>query len=97
MGAVSDITGKKQVQDTLEQSLSLLQATLEATDEGILAVNLDGRIMDWNRNFLEMWHIPEKIIGNRDNNLLKLYVMDQLQEFPELLEAGGQTVYPIGK
>jgi PAS domain S-box-containing protein len=80
MGAVSDITEKKQAQDFLEESLSLLKATLESTADGILAIKLDGRIMGWNSKFLEMWHIPEDIIANRDSDRVKIYIMDQLQD-----------------
>ncbi|MEP6485824.1 response regulator [Microcoleus vaginatus GB2-A3] len=43
--------------DTREhkQSLSILQAVLKSTDAGILAVDRNGNICNYNQKFLEMW------------------------------------------
>ncbi len=84
VGAVRDITEKKQAQDALSESLSLYQATLESTADGILAVNLEGRIVSWNRKFTDMWRLPENVIDSRDNDRVLTYVLDQLQD-PEAL------------
>jgi signal transduction histidine kinase/ActR/RegA family two-component response regulator len=37
---------------------SLLQAQFDATQEGILVVSPKGKIVSWNRRFLEIWQIP---------------------------------------
>ncbi|MEG4091815.1 response regulator [Microcoleus sp. Pol12B4] len=38
-----------------KQSLSILQAVLKSTDAGILAVDKNGNICNYNQKFLEMW------------------------------------------
>jgi PAS domain S-box-containing protein len=38
-----------------KQSLSMLQAVLESTDVGILAVDSNGNICNYNQKFVEMW------------------------------------------
>ncbi|MEG4211567.1 response regulator [Microcoleus sp. S13_B4] len=38
-----------------KQSLSILQAVLKSTDAGILAVDINGNICNYNQKFLEMW------------------------------------------
>ncbi|MEG4226396.1 response regulator [Microcoleus sp. N9_B2] len=38
-----------------KQSLSMLQAVLESTDAGILAVDRNGNICNYNQKFVEMW------------------------------------------
>ncbi|MGB7890380.1 MAG: response regulator [Microcoleus sp.] len=38
-----------------KQSLSILQAVLKSTDAGILAVDRNGNICDYNQKFIEMW------------------------------------------
>ena len=43
------------------QSISILRATLESTADGILAVDLDGRVVECNDQFLRMWHFPTEI------------------------------------
>jgi len=57
--AARDITSRKLVEEDLEKSVSLLTATLESTADGIVAIDRDGKITNWNRKFLEMWRIPE--------------------------------------
>ncbi|MFC3689653.1 EAL domain-containing protein [Aquipuribacter hungaricus] len=44
--------------DPLAESLSLLAATLESTGDGILVVDLAGRVVGRNSTFERMWHIP---------------------------------------
>jgi len=48
-----------------------LRATLEATADGILVVNSDGKIAAWNGKFAEMWGVPESLLqsGNGGNLL----------------------------
>ena len=43
---------------------SVLAATLEATADGILVVDADGRIVSSNGRFAEMWRIPPGIVGS---------------------------------
>ncbi|MCC6808574.1 MAG: EAL domain-containing protein, partial [Deltaproteobacteria bacterium] len=42
----------------LEKSLSLLKATLESTNDGIVVVSRDGRILSHNQRFLDLWRLP---------------------------------------
>lgn len=59
IGVTEDITPRKQTELALETSLSLLRATLDATTDGILALDNDGRISLFNTRFVELWRIPE--------------------------------------
>ncbi|MEG3924124.1 MULTISPECIES: response regulator [unclassified Microcoleus] len=38
-----------------KQSLSILQAVLKSTDAGILAVDINGNVCNYNQKFLELW------------------------------------------
>jgi diguanylate cyclase (GGDEF)-like protein/PAS domain S-box-containing protein len=78
---------KKQIAvktQSLQSSLSLVKATLESSGEGILVVNNDGEIIDYNQKFLDMWKIPEDKL--RHLQLLEVLstVKDQLKEPAEL-------------
>lgn len=75
-----DITERKQAEDKLKNTLSLLSATLESTADGLLVVNQDGKIESFNRKFLEMWRIPGSIISSRDDNEAIAFVLDQLKD-----------------
>jgi PAS domain S-box-containing protein len=78
-----DVTPRRAPQVSVEEqekSLSLLRATLEATSDGILVVDEDGRIVSYNRRFVEMWRIPESIVASRDDNDALNFVLDQLKD-----------------
>ena len=60
-----DITERKLAEEVLKSSLSLLNASLESTADGILIVNNNGNITKWNRKFAEMWQLPEKILSSK--------------------------------
>jgi PAS domain-containing protein len=42
-----------------EEAISLLNSTLNSIIEGILVVDLNGKIIFFNKKFLELWNIPE--------------------------------------
>jgi PAS domain S-box-containing protein len=50
----------------LASSLSLLNATFEATTDGIVAVNLSGKIVSYNKKFAEIWQFPTGMLDRRD-------------------------------
>jgi two-component system cell cycle sensor histidine kinase/response regulator CckA len=70
----------------LQQSLSLLNSTLESTADGILVISNDGRINGCNQKFLEMWHIPRMaVVGLRDEDLLAVAI-PQIEDERAFLE-----------
>src|SRR5947207_3508989 len=42
---------------------SVLKATLESTADGILVVDLDGKIVSYNRRFEEIWSLPRAFVA----------------------------------
>jgi two-component system, sensor histidine kinase and response regulator len=64
----------------LERSAAILRATIEATSDGILVVDEDGRIVSYNRRFVEMWDIPEDVVLSRDHSVALAFVLDQLKD-----------------
>lgn len=80
-----EIKDRKQFENELEKSLSLLRATLESTGDGILVVNNDGKILDINKKFLDMWDIPQSVIESHDDNKALSYVLKMLKDPDEFL------------
>ncbi len=71
---------RKRAETDLAQSLSLLRATLESTANGILVVDLEGRIVSFNRRFATMWRLPESVLAARDDQQALACVLDQLRD-----------------
>lgn len=57
--AVRDITPRQRIEQALRRSNSLLRATLEATVDGILAVDINGNAVEWNERFALLWRLPD--------------------------------------
>lgn len=59
-----EIAETTRLQKELEKSLSLQKATLEATTDGILVLDSEGKIADFNQKLLQIWRIPETLIAS---------------------------------
>lgn len=66
--------------EELAKTLSLTQATLEATADGIIALDLEEKVVKWNKKIGEMWNIPESILISPDSNSVLSYFLEQLKE-----------------
>ena len=64
----------------LKKTLSLLNATIESTRDGILVVDLTGKIISFNKKFADIWHIPSHILDSLDDSAVLGFVSDQLQD-----------------
>jgi diguanylate cyclase (GGDEF)-like protein/PAS domain S-box-containing protein len=64
---LSDRTAQREAEDHHEQGLAELQATLEATADGIFVTDLAGRIRAFNRRFAEIWGIPPDLLAARQD------------------------------
>ncbi len=82
--AAHNITENKRAEEELERSLSLLQATLDSTADGILVVDGAGKIIGFNQKLKEMWRIPSSIIESKDDKKIMKYIRNQVMN-PELL------------
>lgn len=80
-----DVTERRSTEQELEQSFSLLQATLESTADGILAVDTAGKMVIWNHRFVELWQVPESIMRSREDQQFVAFALEQLQEPEEFL------------
>ena len=61
-------------------ALSLLEATLESTADGILVVSTDGKITRFNQQFVRMWRIPTEIAESGDDERALEFAVEQLKD-----------------
>ena len=81
-----DITDRKLAEQELQKTVSLLRATLESTADGILVVDQEGRIENFNKPFAAMWRIPTPVLEARNDDLALEFVLEQLKEPEAFLE-----------
>jgi two-component system, cell cycle sensor histidine kinase and response regulator CckA len=75
-----DLTESRRVALESRRTLSLLQATLESTADGLLVVDATGKITAYNRKFAQMWRIPDSVLEAGDDEQALRYVLDQLRD-----------------
>jgi diguanylate cyclase (GGDEF)-like protein/PAS domain S-box-containing protein len=63
---ITDISRRSQAEREREETSAVLAATLESVADGIVTSNADGIPELWNRQFAEMWNIPEEIDRSKD-------------------------------
>jgi len=81
-----DITDRHQAEQEAARSLSMLQATFDSTDAGILALDRNGRVCHFNQKFVEMWEIPDLMLIPAHNHSTLAFVLRQLKNPPRFLK-----------
>ncbi|HED36780.1 MAG TPA: PAS domain-containing sensor histidine kinase, partial [Ignavibacteria bacterium] len=70
MGSFIDVTGQKANIEKIKTTISLLNATLESTTDGILVTDRKGNIVNYNQNFLKLWismYKLDEILNNKSS------------------------------
>jgi PAS domain S-box-containing protein len=78
-GVLLDVSEWREAGERSRESASLLAATLEATADGILVVDLEGHIVAFNDRFRQMWRIPKEVLDTRDDDRAIEHVLEQLR------------------
>ena len=74
----TDITARKQAELNSENSLAIVEATLEATDNGIVVLNEFNKAIHYNQRFLDLWHFSQEQVLFGDVNSMLDAVLGQL-------------------
>ncbi|RKH60304.1 sensor histidine kinase [Corallococcus llansteffanensis] len=91
-GIMVDVTAQHGVQERLERTVSLLEASFESTADGLLVVDSDGRITACNRRFQQIWGIPDALVDTHLDEPMLQAVRERLAD-PELFSARVQELY----
>ena len=82
-----EVQARRQAESRLENTISLLNATLDSTADGILVISKDGKVSSCNRKFIEMWGLRcESSLDNTNDQSLLTKVANQLIAPDEFLE-----------
>jgi diguanylate cyclase (GGDEF)-like protein/PAS domain S-box-containing protein len=73
-----DVSDRVRSEQELRAANSVLAATLESTTDGILVVDLEGRIVTFNRRLAQMWQVPVELLDQAESSRVMAAVLDQL-------------------
>lgn len=84
--ALEEVIRQRNISDsTLKKTLSLLNASLESTADGIIVIDQVGRITGYNQNFMNMWDIPRDLLESGENYAVTRHVLPELKNPEEFL------------
>src|SRR4051812_20976690 len=69
----------------LRTSVAILRAQQEATLDGILVIDMAGRVLSYNRRFLEIWGIPPDVVAGADDNELLGYAAERVANWDDFI------------
>lgn len=76
---------KADLETEQEKLLSLLEATLDVSSDGIAITDMDGDFRQYNQQFIDMWGLPEHIVATEDADEAVEYVKDRVKN-PDAFE-----------
>src|ERR1035438_10341028 len=85
-GAASDVTERKQAEESLLFKTALLEAQTETTIDGILAVDESDHIVLANKQFGLNFGIPDELLNTRDNLIVLKHVTDKVEDPDAFIE-----------
>ena len=93
VSAFIDITDRRQAEDTVlsekkkaEETLSLLNAALDSTAEGIYVVDLARKITSYNQNFIALWNMNRSVLMSGDDRNVSAFLQEQVKNPQEFLD-----------
>lgn len=91
-----DISAGRRTEQERDTLLAELRSTLEATADGILVIDLQGRIRAFNRPFAALWSLPQTALAGRDDQAvfdwMRLCVLQPEAYQQRLDEINGQLL-----
>ncbi|MEQ8228280.1 MAG: PAS-domain containing protein [Rhodospirillales bacterium] len=80
-GVGRDLTRDNAAETALKENVSVLQATLDATADGILVADLERRaVQAVNQQFIEMFQVPDELISEGDGWKLRDWIAELVQD-----------------
>ena len=84
IGTHLDITERKNAELAITETMTLLESTIESTDNGILVTNLKGEVLRINTRFVQLWNLSKESAESSDESSLIQHIKAYLSD-PEIL------------
>ena len=70
-----DCSAEEETERRLQEQVEQMAATLDATADGMLSCDLQGRISGFNRAWAELWRVPEALLLHRDDTAIQAHML----------------------
>jgi diguanylate cyclase (GGDEF)-like protein/PAS domain S-box-containing protein len=87
---------EKLAEHSLNKKANELQTIIESTNDGILVVNLERKVIYVNSRFKDLWHLDDDIIETRDEKAYIRAAYDQLVD-PKAFFSNNELLYKSGE
>ena len=84
--SIENIIGYKEAKEELEFKNIILSTQQENSIDGILVVDDDGRIISFNKRFVDMWGIPPDVTESKSDTHALQSIMDKLENSEEFIQ-----------
>lgn len=78
LSVTRDITDRKKSEEVLRYRKAILEAQNEAIPDGILIVDMHGKILSFNQRVVDMWGMPEEIVSRMDDDSALDFVLSKV-------------------
>ena len=89
----ADITKRKRNELEVKEALTLMNATLESTDNGILVTSSDGEILRTNSQFSHLWGVAKELLDKGVNDKIILKQIKVLLKEPDIFLKRVEEIY----
>ncbi|KTD15985.1 regulatory protein (GGDEF and EAL domains) [Legionella lansingensis] len=76
----------KERTQSLQESLSVTRGTLESSADGILVMNNNEEIIDFNANLVNMFKVPNRLMNTQKAGLVLEYIAERLEKSEHFLK-----------
>jgi diguanylate cyclase (GGDEF)-like protein len=80
LAALRDREDEVSLRRALDARVAELQATMESTADGLLVTDLAGRLLNFNRRFAALWHLPADLLEQRDDAAIDAWMQRSVSD-----------------
>lgn len=77
---VAEITERKRAEQELRFRNAILSTQQEVSLDGILVVDQHGKVVSYNRRFVEMWGIPPELVASQEDGALIRFAVSKVAD-----------------
>lgn len=87
------INERKVIEQHLENSMSQLNATFESATDGILVIDNNEKITNYNQSLIDLFKIPDALLKQKNFNKVQEHINDLLKDNTSIIQSGKENAF----